>query len=32
VKTEDLELNLYFDGARLMRIVVPSANAEIIRE
>lgn len=32
VKTEDLELNLYFDGARLMRIVVPSANAEIVRE
>lgn len=32
VKTEDIELDLYVDGPRLMRIVVPSANAEIDRE
>lgn len=32
VKTEDLELDLYVDAQRLMRIVVPSSNAEIIRE
>lgn len=32
VKTEDLELDLYLDSQRLVRIVVPSSNAEIIRE
>ena len=32
VKTEDIELDLYVDGPRLMRIVVPSANAEIDRQ
>jgi hypothetical protein len=32
VKTEDLEINLFLDGQRLVRIVSPSANAEIIRE
>ncbi len=32
VKTEDLELDLYLDGSRLMRIVSPASNAEIIRE
>lgn len=32
VKTEDIELDLYVDGPRLMRIVVPSANAQIDRE
>jgi hypothetical protein len=32
VKTEDLEVDLYFDGDRLVRIVAPSTNAEIIRE
>lgn len=32
VKTEDLELDLYLDGPKLVRIVVPSSNAEIVRE
>jgi hypothetical protein len=32
VKTEDLEISLFLDGQRLVRIVSPSANAEIIRE
>ena len=32
VKTEDIEINLFVDGQRLVRIVSPSANAEIIRE
>jgi len=32
VKTEDLEIDLFLDGPRLMRIVSPSTNAEIIRE
>jgi hypothetical protein len=32
VKTEDLEVDLYVDGARLERIVAPSTNAEIIRQ
>lgn len=32
VRTEDLELNLFLDGGKLMRIAVPSANAEIVRE
>jgi len=32
VKTEDLELDLFLDGQRLVRIAAPAANAEIIRE
>jgi hypothetical protein len=32
VKTEDLELLLFLDGQRLMKIISPSANAEIVRE
>ncbi len=32
VKTEDLEIDLFLDGQKLVRIVSPSANAEIIRE
>jgi len=32
VKTEDIEINLFLDGQRVVRIVSPSANAEIIRE
>jgi hypothetical protein len=32
VTTEDNEIDLYLDGSRLIRINVPSANAEIIRE
>ena len=31
VKTEDLEVDLYLDGEKLMRIVAPSNNAEIDR-
>jgi hypothetical protein len=32
VKTEDLEVDLYLDGSRLVRIVAPNSNAEIVRE
>jgi hypothetical protein len=32
VKTEDLELDLYLDGQRLVRIASPTGNAEIVRE
>jgi hypothetical protein len=32
VKTEDLELDLYLDGQKLVRITAPSSNAEIVRE
>jgi hypothetical protein len=32
VHSQDLDLTLYFDGGRLVRIAVPSANAEIVRE
>ena len=32
VKTEDLELDLYLENQRLVRIDAPNANAEIIRE
>ncbi len=32
VKTEDLEIDLFLDGERLVRIVAPSANAEILRD
>jgi hypothetical protein len=32
VRTEDNEIDLYLDGQKLMRLVAPSANAEVIRE
>jgi hypothetical protein len=32
VRTEDLEIDLFLDGHRLVRLVSPSANAEILRE
>ena len=32
VKTEDLELDLYLNGPRLVRIIAPSTNAEIVRD
>jgi hypothetical protein len=32
VKTEDLELDLYLENQRLVRIDAPEANAEIVRE
>jgi hypothetical protein len=32
VKTEDIELDLYVDNGRLIRIVSPSSNAQIVRE
>ena len=32
VKSEDLEVDLYLDGGRVVRIVSPSTNVEIIRE
>jgi hypothetical protein len=32
VKTEDLEVNLFLDGQRLVRIAAPASNAEIIRQ
>jgi hypothetical protein len=32
VKTEDNEVDLFLDGSRLVRLSVPSANAEIVRE
>lgn len=32
VKTEDLEVDLYLDGGRLVRIIAPSTNAEILRQ
>lgn len=32
VKSADLELDLYLDNLRLMRIAAPASNAEIIRE
>jgi hypothetical protein len=32
VKTEDNELDLYLDSGKLVRIVAPAANAEIVRE
>jgi hypothetical protein len=32
VRSEDLEIDLYVDGRRLVRIVVPASNAEAIRE
>jgi hypothetical protein len=32
VKTEDNEIDAFFDGPKLMRLIAPAANAEIIRE
>jgi hypothetical protein len=32
VRTEDNEIDLFLDGPKLMRLVAPAANAEIIRE
>lgn len=32
VKSEDLEVDVYLQGPRVVRIVAPSANAEIVRE
>ncbi|MGH9574926.1 MAG: hypothetical protein ACRD40_15520 [Candidatus Acidiferrales bacterium] len=32
VKSDDLELNLFLDKGRLMRIDVPAGNAEIVRD
>jgi hypothetical protein len=32
VKTEDLEIDLFLEGQRLVRLVSPAANAEILRE
>ncbi len=32
VKTEDLEVDVYLDGSRVVRIVAPTANAEIVRQ
>jgi hypothetical protein len=32
VKTEDNEIDLYVDGPKMLRLVAPAANAEIIRE
>jgi hypothetical protein len=32
VKTEDLEVDVYLDGPRVVRVVAPSANAEIVRQ
>jgi hypothetical protein len=32
VKTEDLELDVYLEGQRLVRIEAPNANAQIVRE
>jgi hypothetical protein len=32
VKTQDLEVDLFLDAGRLVRIVAPSTNAEIVRQ
>lgn len=32
VRTEDLELDLFLDGQRLMRIAAPASGAEIVRQ
>ncbi len=32
IKTEDNEIGAFFDGPKLMRLIAPAANAEIIRE
>jgi len=32
IKTEDNEIDAFFDGPKLMRLIAPVANAEIIRE
>lgn len=32
VKTDDLEVDLFLDGGRLMRIIAPGSDAEIVRD
>lgn len=32
VKTDDNQIDLYLDGSKLMRLVAPAANAEVVRE
>jgi hypothetical protein len=32
VRSEDLEIDLYLDGRRLVRVVAPASNAEAVRE
>lgn len=32
VRSEDLEVHLFLEGRRLVRIAVPSSNAEVVRE
>ena len=32
VRTEDNEIDLYLDGPKLMRLVAPASNAEVVRE
>ncbi|HKV27583.1 MAG TPA: hypothetical protein VJN90_04860 [Candidatus Acidoferrales bacterium] len=32
VRSQDLEITLYLDGKRVVRVEVPSANAEIVRD
>lgn len=32
VRTDDNEIDLYLDGPKLMRLVAPAANAEVIRD
>jgi len=32
VRTDDNEIDLYLDGSKLMRLVAPAANAEVIRD
>ena len=32
VDSEDLEIDLFLDGKKLMRLVAPSSNAEIVRQ
>jgi hypothetical protein len=32
VKTDDLQIELFMDGPKLMRLVAPAMNAEVIRE
>jgi hypothetical protein len=32
VNSEDLEIDLFLDGKKLMRLVAPSSNAEVIRQ
>ena len=32
VSSEDLEIDLFLDGKKLMRLVAPSSNAEVVRQ